>query len=503
MGGWSEGFTPSSAYFHGADRRAWRTTCFDPASRLIWIKQWRPRYTPAWKKDRDRRKSGMGLRLIRYVLVALLGTATILAGCSPRQTSVDEVQAQVASLQSRPADQLLSDIFARYRNASQYSDQAVVRVTVPDGPSVQSEVAPLSVWFLRSELYVRSYDVRLFQGGGNKTAWIDDPTTNQFDHQVLRQPTRQDSDRPRLENLLSDPILAERLGSGLAGPPPQLEWLFSPEPMKHLFTPSTKFAYGDRATISGAACFEIEANTQGQRYRFWIDVNDRLIRRVDLPDIWDAASNTRWLVALELREAMFRTEADYPQDELPARPKFVSSFVGVPPETPPTKLGSRARTFRLSSRDSRFTLTDKGADRDATLLLRYSGDAASQSSLATLHQWATAMPASLRSQIRVVVVVDENRNPPPVAAPLSVLIDQGQIVSGGYQMQPGALVVLDKTGKIAWSQHGVAPESLVVLGGLVGDVLSGVDVPSRVREQWNATLVNYRKQLQQHQITPN
>ncbi len=433
-----------------------------------------------------------------------------LVGCGSETQPdhrLDSSDLRAASFRDLAADQFLAAVFTRYRNASQYHDSAVVRLSYESEGRLIRQMAPLSVWFHRDRLYVKSYDVRLWSAQNSLTAWIADPTTRKFDSQVLKTTGQPDAsvarslDRPNLQTLFADPILAQRLGAGLAGPPPQLEWLFAAEPMKHLFAAENRFEYGPSPVDSDHADVLVHVFAAGDRYRFWIDRQQGLIRRVDLPPAQDPATGQTITLSLDLAAASFTAPDDPQLDPLPESPRYVRKFVPLPPEKPPQVLGTRSGRFRLTATDSSFTLTQRGSDRNVTLLLRCSGDPHSIAATAVLQEWVVNMPQAVRNQVRAAIVVDDPRSIPR-RLNLPAIVDRDGVLRSGFQMTPGSLVLLQSDGKVAWAQPRLDPGDLVTLGALLGDVLAGVDVPRRLRDQWNANFDAYRASLIKQQIRP-
>ena len=311
-----------------------------------------------------------------------------------------------------------------------------------------------------------------------------------------------------MDSLLTDEILIEHLGAGLAGPPPQLEWLFASQPMRHLFDSDHHFSYGPQREVDGFPCSSVEVDAAGEPFRFWVDRALGLIRRVDLPPVAPGTSDEspgEIKLSLDLVGASFDTPQSGPSfAPLPARPKYVRRFVPLPPIEPAGVLGTRAARFRLKSFDGSFTLTETGTDRPVTVMLLESAGAKSNASVGVLQRWVAMMAPALQSRVRVLVVVDESRaDSQPENLALPIVMDAGGTVAAAYRMRPGSLVVLRPGGEVGWVEPELKAESLVNLGAIVGDMLEGIDVPQRIREQWKAAVAEYQTTLQQHRIPAN
>lgn len=452
----------------------------------------------------------------RFIICALLA-ALVHTGCGPPAVAPPTVapptvappsggstNVQSASFRDLKPEQFLAAVFARYRNAASYRDQGRVQLSYRVGNRVESKVAPMRVWFDRNELSVDTYDVRIWSDRKGLTAWIDDDASDDFDSQVLVAAAS--DGRPTIAWLLADPILADRIAAGLAGPPPQLEWLFAAEPMKPLFQGDCRFEFGPSESIESHLCRSIRVSADQDRYEFWIDERTGLLRRVDLPSILAPAEPNQpaqtMQLSIELLNATFDAPVDPPEvHALPAQPTFVRRFVPLPPAKPPSWFGSRPPRFRLTDSTGQVTLSDRGSDRELTMLVRFSGDAGSLASFTTAAQWYQLMPSKLQQRVRVAVLVDEAaRDALPVQPTLPVVIDQGDPIARSLELTPGGVVILDRHGVIAWGQPDLSPDTLVTLGAIVSDVLDGVDVPKRLHDQWREQFDAYQRVLREQLV---
>ena len=435
--------------------------------------------------------------------------ALLVAGCGrgagqPAGESRSGRQRAETRAEASP-EELLRAVFARYRHAASYRDAGQVHLSYRVQGQYRREVAPLSVWFDRDTLYVEAYGVRLWSDPEGFTAWIQDPSTDDFDSQVLRgEPL---GARPELEKLLADPVLAGRLTSGLAGPPPQLEWLFAAEPMKRLFGDDTRFEYQGVRPIGERPCRRIRVSVDGDRYVFWIDRSQGTIRRVELPPIHSPASPDipaqQMQLTLELSGASFAApDGDPAVAPLPARPQYVRRFVPLPPPEPSRMLGRRCEPFQLVSVDGAVELSDSGSDREVTVIALVTGDPGALATAAALQHWQSMMPPSMSRRVRSVLVVDETaRELLPREITLPVIIDRQDVAQGRLRLSSGAVAVLDSRGRLAWTQRGLAPSGLAAFGATVADVLDGVNVPERLRDQWQSDRDEYRRQLAEQSWT--
>ena len=437
--------------------------------------------------------------------------ASSLIGCSEPNPTADQVDAGLSSKawDGMPED-LLKAIFTRYRNAPSYHDAGQVRLTYHAEGEFRSETAPLRVWLDRNTLDVAAYDVRLRQSDRELTACIVEPTTSHFDSQVLK--AESPDGRPQLDTILSDSLLAARLQAGLAGPPPQLEWLLADKPMERLFDDSHQFTFAADATVEDCPCRVVEVDAQGDRYRLWIDVREGIIRRVELPVSSLPGSSLpvtslpvsslpgpitpfpSMKLTLELTGATFRSPQQ-PLDPLPlpTRPRYVRRFVPLPPPEPSRVLGSEPSSYRLTDRGGNVILDAKQHDEHIRILGRFAGGETSLGSLLLLQSWCNRLPADVRSQAIFVVVVDRSAlNQVPSSLELPLAIDHDQTAERLLALEPGGMTILDQRGRIAWNQPFITPQSLVNAGAMIGDLISEVDVPERLRQQWQTDVHAYQ-----------
>ena len=465
----------------------------------------------------------------------LVVTGFFLCGCRPAneeaspgrgsaavgQLVVGQSPAPAAQSPRRaPAGQRLRDVMNRYRTATSYRDAGQVLLEVRNSDQPQRHTAPLSVWYDRGRLAVEAYDVRIRSDSNGLLCRILDPATDDLDSQVLFAPPQgpyrgDEVDRPALEAFLQDPVLAERIAAGLAGPPPQLEWLLADEPMPGLFASELRLAYeedgqieGDDGDTEGHGCHRIAAEIDGERYVFWIDPTRGLIRRIELPDLVLSVGGDQTppqiSLRLDLRDATFAPPgSDPPPLSLPPDPKYVRRFVPLPPPQPPALLGQTPQPFSIRDRAETLTLTERGGNRDLVLIVALGEDAGSRSSLALIEPWAANLPSQLASRVRTILLVEAGAmSQLPREVSLPVFPDRRRL-SKALGIPPGGLAILTKEGRIAWLQPSLTAPQLPVLGAVLADLLDGIDVPRRMRDQWQAEVQAYRRELDRQRFPPS
>lgn len=440
------------------------------------------------------------LRFRSIITSVMLLTTLVCFGCKRAETTeIVTPEAQPTSFRQTSPDAYLRAVLTRYQSAASYHDRGLVRLRYQDNGQPTDQVAPIQVWLDHDQLYVAAYDARIWRNDRALTCWIMDPATGDFDSQVVRKPAT--PTRPTLQQLLEDPIFSEHMSAGLAGPPPQLEWLFAPEPMQPLFDGTHQFRFDSPGTIDGVSCDRVVVDDS---YVFWIDSQNSTIRRMEFPPIQAPAVPggpiQSMTLSVELVGATFRADpAALKLSPLPPNPKYVRRFVPLPPPAPPEVLGTRAPAFRLPTRARTWVVTEQGSDRELTLLVAFGGDAESIYTAGTISQWQSQMPDDIRKRIRIALLIDPRAiDRVPTGNAVSLIVDEDLEVSKALQIASGGLAILDGRGVVSWTQPSwtsTGGQPLITLGAVIADLLSGVDVPTRIRKQWQEQRAEYEAAL--------
>ena len=426
----------------------------------------------------------------------------LVAGCgkdTSTSSSTADVKAQPAAYRQMSPQQYLRQVFDRYRRAESYHDMAVARLSYTSGSQTETKLAPLQVSYDRDQLFVQAYDIQILSDAKGLMAWIRDPQTNNFDGQVLQtEPLRQ---RPTVQWIFQDPILRELVAAGLAGPPPQLEWLFSTDPMKQLFRPEHRFSFGNAEIIDHRRCRSVKVRADSEDYQFWIDEDSGIIRRIDFPEVVATAVSGQASLRMQLTMDLLAATFDAPTqalnaNPLPPEPRYVTQLVPLPPLEPTENIGKQPEKFTAKTRDGRIAVTDHGSDREATILIRYAGDEQSMLFVVAMQQWHSHVPENLLTKFRVIVL-----SPPELAGRLAqqislpIAVDQDDQIARALDLAPAALAIQDSFGRIAWVQSDLSQTGIARLGAIVADVIQGIDVPGRLRHQWQQQQDAYEQAL--------
>ncbi|MEM9828015.1 MAG: hypothetical protein AAF958_15595 [Planctomycetota bacterium] len=381
--------------------------------------------------------------------------------------------------------EVLRSAFDRYRTAKNYADRGRL-VATQDGPQASTIVGevPMAVWMTGSEIAVRAYATRVVSNGKRLRAWFRDELTDNFDSQVLVRDVA--NRRPTDQTLALDPILVSGLGSGAAGPPPQLEWLFAAKPMEKLLRSAQQARFGKSEFIDGHACTAIQLKADDAVYSFWVDRKRALIRRIDFPDVVPEPDGNRppatvLRTRLHLDDATFQPATRPPRPSgLPKNPIYVKRFVPLPPPPPPATVGREYRVLRGRSSDAKVIWFAKTSNAQTL-------------------RWLIQLRQSLQRQqemdLDIVLVAEDEKL---ADAPDTIRrLDPDRVP----EMPPESLWVVEtRRGRVHFLQPLVGQIVPDFLLGVSVDVDAGVNVAERLRSQHDEQIAQYRRVLQDVEV---
>ncbi|MCC9656918.1 hypothetical protein [Rhodopirellula halodulae] len=451
-----------------------------------------------------------------------------LAGCSSSSSSSGEGDAsssqQFVIARGEPRDRL-RQIFARYRGSSFYRDssEVVLRIvpadssmaTPPADPMVaellaggnQTQRAPFRVRWTGKQLDVQAYSVRMRvdasqdSGPVELNAWFDEPETRHFDSQMLVDRWQKPkSQRIDLDRVMRDEVLRSKLSAGLAGPPPQLEWLFAGDPMSGIFEPSAELKWLEDDVFAGQKMRRIAAQTEGKSYVFWIDPTASVIRRVELPlPPVDGLDRSRSSLTLEFREASFAPPANEEDAfefdfQPPFRAQRVTQFVPVPPPPPSSLLGRRMpndtmRTLTGTGDNSRVVLFRLSEDEDANIRephwIASAVMRARQANLAGVHWAATTADESLQRELAKAWT-----------GAVTVMSDRSlRDAFGLLRLGPGGIALIDSDQTVLLTERRINASSVGNVLAALADDSAGVDVPAKIQSDYEQLQRSYEAAL--------
>ncbi|EMI40559.1 hypothetical protein [Rhodopirellula sp. SWK7] len=498
---------------------------------------------------RSEQSRGCKVTPVAMTVIALL----VVFGCGSSQTPVSEnAQAVASSKPGQPgtaqpdvdAKTRLREVFRRYQVSSYYEDDGEVVIHAPasrngssnrDSRSAETETAPLRVHLDQHELAVDAYTARIrvrvdaslsSAGSANArenvdmTAWFEEPESSHFDAQVLKQQWESDAaGRLSLERVLRDEVLRSRLSAGLAGPPPQLEWLLADRPMEKLFEPDSQFQWLESKEIERELMHRIAVTSDRERFVFWIHPATSLIRRVELPvPLTIGAGQNGWSLTLEINAATFQPprSGQRSQTIFEAEPrfaeKFVRQFVPIPPPPPSSLLGRRFHTDDLLNAKGVQDPSRLRAAQYIVIAIPPGDDTMLQRWLSAWMQTLPLLSSPAMGQVHLVTapserkVIDALRQfPTPIVSVInpdevSQLIRQLRLGDNAFALlstpgrdgDPGRLLLTESETDISTIGNAIA---------VIRDSISGVDVPKKIRVDYDALIRGYETTLRANLIS--
>jgi hypothetical protein len=295
--------------------------------------------------------------LFRWLSICL--ALLLTAGCGDSKQAEgppgpgQAAEHQQDSVQALTAAGLIQQVVDRYRQADQYRDMGEITLDYRLQGIPQRETGQLVTrWSSRGQLYLRCYQLEVACQPDRLEARMHDRLTDHLDGQQLVQPL---SVQLTLDELLADPVLGDILLAGQAGIPLPLLFLLDPDgAASQLGDPDAAELLAD-AEIDGLSCFRLKVTTEAGPMVLWIDKEQQLVRRQELPA---AAFAADLLADSEVSEVKLR--ADFKSVELPENQlesafeltplvtsQHVNRFVLPPPPLVTDLLGRRPGRFEL------------------------------------------------------------------------------------------------------------------------------------------------------------
>lgn len=316
--------------------------------------------------------------------------ALCCAGCDRTDQLVqtsrdDQATGRLVSANISPTG-LLDEVKRRYKGLSSYEDRGVVRLRYQLNGRIVVDEAPMSVaWDNQGKLGLRVYStaagpigdrwrLRLIDANpdandkASETANVDlfssIPTPDNSDSEASAMPTlvQQVLSRALPEQvdfawLLSDPLISQSLSAGMAGFPPQLDMLLSPNPLAGLIDDAAGLRFAEPATVERQRCQVVVVERPGMSYRLWIDEANGLLRRIELPEgnippqILQDQRVSQVALSIELNEIRTDQPIDWKsfQVALQSNDYLVKQFVTPPVPLDRWELGEKFPAFMLTN----------------------------------------------------------------------------------------------------------------------------------------------------------
>jgi hypothetical protein len=387
------------------------------------------------------------------------------------------------------AKRLVSECLTRYQKLSRYVDNGELSIEAPGVTAVRS---PFRIaWERPNRLAMAVHSMR---GCWTSTTWEAhcDGNANPFPKQRLVRPL---PDRIDLEWLMSDNLGG--LFNDPVGLPIQLELLLANRSLQTLTDDASQLEFLQRDTADGRACDRIRVERDGLRWTLWIDRENQLLRRMELPPqlfypnlTGDALTGVR--CEIELRGASADTEIDWTGWQVPARPEdvLVRRFVIPPPIASTRVLGTTLEPFDLKDAAGELLLDSAEPKRPISILCWIGEDAVSEGfvrELMTVRRILVERELSGRSQIFLIgqesaKSISETLKQWNCDLPLA--IDRDGATRALFQI-PGepSLIILDRDRRVQVSEYVAAPAVATAIPSLVQRIDAKEDLASRQLQQ--------------------
>ena len=234
-------------------------------------------------KEHQEGFSGITLGIVLISVGALLAAARIfgLGGAAKPTPTPLELSAKY---DGTPAE-CLQEMIDKYHRTKAYADHGRLLLAFSRGGRRNEQSWDAAVQFVRpGRIRLQAYQALVVSDAASAEkrffARLEDTETNNIDNQVL---TRAAPEAISLNDLLSDRVLTEQLGSRLQRPPVQLELLLGEKAMATLFAEDIKLTFLAPAKIHGVICQRVQAEAPEGKYLFWIDADKLLLHKLEYP----------------------------------------------------------------------------------------------------------------------------------------------------------------------------------------------------------------------------
>jgi hypothetical protein len=258
--------------------------------------------------------------------------------------------------------QLWSEVQQAYSEMERYSDQAQVQLRYELFGNVMLEAMPVSVSYDRASGDWQAHQFRAHLSGDrqNIAISIKEPATNNLDRQVKLVA----AENGILQLAVNDPVaqiylsgatdipLSEKASTGLVLLAPQLEWLASEGPS------STDCSYRGWTVYNDHVCVKILRKTRGYETEYWIDPDQKQIRRMVLAnsllhaELAETPEVQGLQIQIDFSEIQVGENARRPSGlkELPSD-RTVRRFVKIPEAFPSPWIGRRSPELTLRTHE--------------------------------------------------------------------------------------------------------------------------------------------------------
>lgn len=450
------------------------------------------------------------------------------AGCDRSEELVQLQQQSNSSTQlvstAVSPKSILDNCISRYQSLKSYEDSGFVRLRYKIDGKLAEDRAPMSVaWNAGGKLGLSVYALR---AGPVETGPVDAKQGDsgywhlslgksypELAGQVLSRTLPEKIDLPWL---LSEPVISDSLSAGLGGFPPQLDLLLSPKPLSKLTEQGAAIESLGVQSIDSSACSVVAVKRNELAYKFWIDKESNLVRRLELPtqmlpqEILSDASISQLELSIEFADGRTNSSIDWTrfQVETDSSTLLVTQFAAPPPTLEIGTLGKQIPAFRMSDPNGgvAFDSTPKHS-RKATVLMWLADHPAclvAAEQLAVMKEQLSKAGVP-DNAVEVVPIWAESQPPSGLTfeqlvkqwkLPGRLAVDRNAAGRDLFQVQEApTVVILDSQNKLQFIDVRLNPTLDRALVPLVARVVEGVNVADELKLAQQSTLVRHRAHL--------
>jgi hypothetical protein len=383
----------------------------------------------------------------------------------------------------------IDDCLGRYRKMARYEDQGQLRVAVEGSPTFTT---PFRVaWERPNRLAVVTHNMT---GNWTSTTWeaICPTANNPFPNQRLVRPL---PDRIDLDWLLAD-SLGGLLSSSI-GLPIQLELLLSNDSPEGFSSGDTQLEFLDPSAIDGRECEQIRVLKGGLQWVLWIDSENKLLRKMELPpQLFYPGLPSLELAKVRCEIELLGAKADLAIDwsgwQIAARPSDVAvrRFVMPPPIASTRILGTTVSPFDLKDPSGELLFDAAEPRRSISILCWIADDEASEGFVKDLMAVRkTLFDQKLIGQSQMLLIGGDKDTGLETAmkrwnCDLPLAIDRSQLTESLFKV-PGipSLVILDRDRRVQVAETVVSSATVASIPSLVARLIAKEDLASRQLQQ--------------------
>lgn len=394
----------------------------------------------------------------------------------------------------------LANCVRAYGELQSYEDRGFVRLKYQINGEWQEDRAPLAVaWDAKGLLGMRVYSTEAGPEGERWRLRIRRDDLAQNDQILSRAvPTPEALD---FKWLLDDPVVAQSLSAGLAGFPPQLDLLLSPEPLSGLVNDASVLRFLPAESIDGRSCHVIEVALADREYRVFVDKATLMLRRLVLPkqnvppELLSGSGVKAAELSIELASVRVNHKVDWGKYQVSVGEDdyLVNHFVPTPVEWDVRGLGEKVPAFLLRGVGGRVIYNSSEPEfarplPRATVLVWLADHPACRAAADQIAMLASEVEKDpkLRGFVRIVPIWAEPSPPSGLSfdelpeawsLPGSVALDRDALGRDLFGIdQAPSLVVLDSKNRIQLRETSSNPMLAQLLPSLLQKVCADEDV---------------------------